>query len=335
MYNKFLDDLTTAGAASSCCCEIPSLGFTNLRCFALLALALMAVAYPASCGCACGSGEWDPYAFLNSAFGEPTSAATGETPAAEEATYRAESYPQGDLLADMPTVSSSELVLDVSGGEPSEKIEGSISLPAKSLLESNGALKDQSEISAILGRAGISSDRAVVVVGNELEGGEPTLVVWLLRYMGQEDVMLLDGDQAAWKAAGLPMASAGPIDEAEYAPRIQSDLLIEGDLPNGVSIADVREFQVYAQDRLPGAISLDSADLVDGGRIEDEAGLEALFARFSPEMPVVVCSDDYPSATLAWYAFELMGFNASIYIRDGADAPASPETSRFARLGRT
>ncbi|MBN1323010.1 MAG: hypothetical protein JW986_03290 [Methanotrichaceae archaeon] len=333
MYNKFLDDLTTAGAASSCCREIPSLGFANLRCFALLALALMSVACPASAGCACGSEEWDPYAFIDAAFGDTASSAGEASPA--KVTYRAESYPRGDLLADMPAVSSSELLLDPSGNEPSEEIAGSISLPAMSLLDSDGALKDPSEISAILGRAGISSDRAVVVVGSDLSSGEPTLVVWLLRYMGQEDVSLLDGDQAAWKTAGLPMASGEPIEEAEYTPRIRAGLLIEGDLPEGVSIADVREFQVYAQDRLPGAISLDTADLVDGGRIEDEADLDAKFVRFSPDRPVVVCSDDYPSATLAWYAFELMGFDASIYIRDGADAPASPETSRFTRLGTT
>ena len=120
---------------------------------------------------------------------------------------RADLFPAPELLKSLDAISEKDVVLDVSSRRsPGEAhIRGGVHIPAKSFFYDNGTLRSVSELAAILGEAGISSEDAVMVYSDSFGSGEATAVLCMLRYLGQEDVRALDGGLDNWIAASLPM----------------------------------------------------------------------------------------------------------------------------------
>ena len=112
----------------------------------VLILSVIVFAPVADAGCACSSaGNWDPYAFLNSDTEDPHAAQTGSVQAsapdnsgsgAQKPIDRLASYPNNEIFKSMKSVSSSDLVIDVSNGDSYAKshIKGESTFPLKSCL---------------------------------------------------------------------------------------------------------------------------------------------------------------------------------------------------------
>ena len=85
-------------------------------------------------------------------------------------------------------------------------------------------LPDPARFAAAMRRAGVTLDRAVVV----MDGGDGSVAArawWLLRHHGHDDVRLLDGGWTAWAAAGgeaatgaadAPYDEGGPVSDAPF-----------------------------------------------------------------------------------------------------------------------
>ncbi|MCA9132048.1 MAG: sulfurtransferase [Planctomycetales bacterium] len=69
-------------------------------------------------------------------------------------------------------------------------------------------LLDRDYWASELGRLGLTHSHPVVVVGDSLP--DSSRVWWLLRYLGWQQVRLLDGGQKAWTDAELPLSSETP-----------------------------------------------------------------------------------------------------------------------------
>ena len=78
-------------------------------------------------------------------------------------------------------------------------------------------------------------------------------------------------------------------------------------------IIDVRPFVEFGKGRIPGSIALDPTNVIKGDKIKNSEDLSAVFSRLDKEKPIVVYSDDYSRSSLATYALQLMGYEASIY----------------------
>ncbi len=79
-----------------------------------------------------------------------------------------------------------------------------------------------------LGKLGLQNGSAVVVVGDSLP--EVARVSWLLRFVGQSDVRLLDGGMKHWTLAKLPVTSESTTFETTTPDiKLQLDLLAEID----------------------------------------------------------------------------------------------------------
>ena len=119
---------------------------------------------------------------------------------------RADSFPNGVILKPMKSVSSSDVVMDVSNVDSyaTSHIKNAIHIPSKNFLNGEGNLKTDEELAKVLGDAGISIDDSVVLYASKESSGEAEFAFLVLRHLGQKDVKLLDGNLADWKAAGLP-----------------------------------------------------------------------------------------------------------------------------------
>jgi thiosulfate/3-mercaptopyruvate sulfurtransferase len=78
-------------------------------------------------------------------------------------------------------------------------------------------LPDPAEFAATLGRFGIDRKTAVVVYDHDT-GAVASRAWWMLRWLGHDEVRLLDGGLATWKALGLPL-EAGEVRVAERSFR--------------------------------------------------------------------------------------------------------------------
>ena len=70
------------------------------------------------------------------------------------------SFPNGEILKSLKSVSSSDVVVDVSNGDSYAKshIENAIHIPTKDFLDGAGNLKTDEELASILGDKGVSRD---------------------------------------------------------------------------------------------------------------------------------------------------------------------------------
>ncbi|MCX8207364.1 MAG: rhodanese-like domain-containing protein [Methanothrix sp.] len=284
----------------------------------VLIVSAMLLSLPSAlAGCACSAGgTWDPYAFLNYNPTLSVSSTTDGRSAALQDDYRAEEFPNGDILRPVPSVSSSDTVLAITEKENSSGgtyVKGALMLSRGSLVNQNGTLKSPEDIASAIGTTGVTPSDRIVVYGDDL--GDAALGFLALKYVGHRDVSLLDGGIDRWRSMGLPVQSTPSVREkSDYIPNKQ-DLVATYDyvMSGEAQIVDARPFRDFGVSRIPGAIHIDSERLKDGDRIADNESLSSLFAPLQRERPVVVYSENLNQASIVWFALQLMGYNATIY----------------------
>jgi len=342
--------------------------FSYLFCVKTLTVVLVAILSAgllipdAFAGCACGgAGNWDPYAFLNSdvpGVQAATTSSSNQASAANIAQSTSEPVKRSDLFLNdqiikpLQSVSSSDLVLDVSNGNDYSRshIKGALLVPSRSFINDDGTVKSVPELTKILSNAGISRNDSVVVYSNNL--GEAAFAFSILRYLGQDNMKVLDGGLDDWTAAGLPSEASQNIKPAaEYTPNPKYEILADYDyVRNGsAQVIDARSFTEFSKGRIPGATSLDPAKVLLSDKVKNGNDLANMFSVLNKDKPVVVYSGDYYQASILSYALQLMGYNASIYTWQdwAAHQPASEKketvlagkstanTDRFKKLGTT
>lgn len=174
------------------------------------------------------------------------------------------------------------------------------------------------------------NDGDTIVVYDDLGNLSAARAWWLLRHAGMRDVLLLDGSLAAWRAAGLPLATGeaqvtpGTV-SLEYGrmPTLDSDAAAA--LPTAGVLLDVRAAERYRGDtepidpragHIPGAISAPAArSLGPDGRFLPAAELRASFERLGVTEHIdvgVYCGSGVTAAHQA-AALEIAGFRAALY----------------------
>jgi thiosulfate/3-mercaptopyruvate sulfurtransferase len=345
-------------------------GIQALFYFGIIISSLVSFTPTANAGCACSGGDnWDPSAFLNSESGVQQAPSSSTQPASANTNAKADvysvasmpktedrtdSFPNGDILKPIKSVSSSDIVVDVSNGDvyTSAHIKNAIHIPTESFLDESGNLKEKQELASVLGNSGISRDDSVVLYGTSESSGEAEFAYWVLSYLGQNEIALIDGSLADWKGAGLPIESSeNKRDVVVYEPGINSTDLAEYDYVKSgqAQISDVRPFSEFSSGRIIGSTAMDPSNIIKGDKIKDANDLDMVFNRLSKDKPIVVYSDDYSRSSLVWFALQLMGYESSIYtwedwkeheFKDVKEDTVSFENknasaSKYKKLGRT
>lgn len=273
-----------------------------------------------------GSGNFNagqPVGSSVSSIGSGTSSSSTRGSAVSNADFveadsRAGLYLMGEYLKPLSSISQDDTMLDVSNQRSKNdgNIIGAVNIPSRSFLNDDGTLKSIEDAAGILGSAGVSSRDSVIVYSDNFSSSESTFVFWLLRYLGQEDVRALDGGLEDWKRASLPLETKQNVhDPAKYAPNPKPELLADYDYvkSGSVQLVDARDFLEYGKGRIPGAAYIGTDSVLEDGRLKSGPALNDTFAKLKNNRPIVVYSSDFMSASLVWYALQLMGFDSRIY----------------------
>ncbi len=238
-------------------------------------------------------------------------------------------------------------LLDARGPSPlshplsANSLEGAIAVTWQQFSEPQdphrgNLLQDQAELGQRLQEVGIDGDRPVIVFGNPSQGwGEEGRIVWMLRSLGHQQAVFVDGGYKALKVAGLSPGkaeSAAPalgnfVPQSQETWQISQEALreaIANQAPNLVLVdtREPREFAgatPYGESRgghLPGAVNLHFSQLLDeqGYLLPDEEIRDRLSdLGITPEQTIVAyCTGGIRSGWLTAVLVEL-GYNAQNY----------------------
>jgi thiosulfate/3-mercaptopyruvate sulfurtransferase len=154
-------------------------------------------------------------------------------------------------------------------------------------------LPSTGDAQAALRRLGVRGTRPVVVY-DDAAGSVAARAWWLLRYLGHDDVRLLDGGLGAWTAAGRPVETGDgtPPEPGDFVARPGAMQVLDADeaaaLARGGVLLDVRTVERYRGEvepidpvagHVPGAVSAPAAAVTGAdGRLLSRDALRARFA---------------------------------------------------------
>jgi thiosulfate/3-mercaptopyruvate sulfurtransferase len=151
-------------------------------------------------------------------------------------------------------------------------------------------------LAKLFGRIGIGAGTTVVAY-DDAGGGFAARLWWLLRYLGHDAVLVLDGGWQAWLAAGLPSRGGEEVrSPAVFRGSPRRDWLVRlEDVPSARLLVDSREPPRYRGEvepldpvagHIPGAVNRYWKDNLDGeGRFRLPRELSAEFDRLAGGVP--------------------------------------------------
>lgn len=178
---------------------------------------------------------------------------------------------------------------------------------------------------AAVGALGIS-DGAAIVVYDSIGLLSAARAWWNLTVYGAKNVKILDGGLPAWKAVGLPLDTAAPVAPApaSFTVKIDTGRIADLDAVVGVlssgsaTVVDARSAARFRGEvpepraglrsgHMPGAKNVPHSEIVQDGRLADDATLRAAFAEVDRSKPIVTSCGSGVSAAILWLALESLG----------------------------
>jgi len=246
-------------------------------------------------------------------------------------------------LADARATSNS-IVLDIRGADYEKShIAGAVSAPYgifRGPKENPGQLFDVEALEAKLEKIGLKKDQSIVVVSagaNSTDFGAAARVYWTLKSTGFTDLSVLNGGQASWVAAGLPVnaekTTLPPTElELSFNQKWSASTDEVKQIVNGkasATLVDARLAPFYTGDKahpaakqpgtIPGAINHAFTSFFDGkspamSKAPDVSALKKTLGANSNKTVVSFCNTGHWAAA-HWFAVsEVAGIeNAKLY----------------------
>lgn len=244
-----------------------------------------------------------------------------------------------DELAEM--MEKGEVVV-VSARSPKDyekvHIPGAVNLWHKDLYKEGdiqALLKSPEEIAEILGSLGISADKTIVVYdsGKAKFAGR---IYWILKYMGAQDVNILDGHMKMWRKGRKPVTKdVTEITAAEFVPAPVNSIYASIDYvkshlgkPDFVLLDaraedeyDGKKGETKRKGHIPGSVRLDYVEVLnEDGTMKLKADLTKVFADagVTPDKDVVIYCETSVRAGIVFLALDSILGYPKVRVYDGA-----------------
>ena len=214
-----------------------------------------------------------------------------------------------------------------------------------------GQIPPTEQIAELIGSLGVDNDDHVVIVPwgtDSSEFGGATRVYWTFKYLGHDEVSILDGGWRQYDAAGLERVAtpATPV-AAEFVAEVRPELRattpdVEAALAEGVKLVDGRpEEQFLGQGKspvvrvpgtIPGAVNIPhskfySAEYASFALPETVLALAEGVGLAADEKNIVFCNTGH-WASIAWFALHEVGGNKNTAMYDGSMAEWAADPAR-------
>jgi thiosulfate/3-mercaptopyruvate sulfurtransferase len=189
-------------------------------------------------------------------------------------------------------------------------------------------LPDPAELANKLAAIGINSQKTLVVAYDDSRFAFAARLWWLLRYLGHQQVALLDGGFSGWQKSGYAVTNQLPKPQpGKFVPEIQSDWVVDintvkvrKDLPN-VVLVDSREGDRYRGERepidpiaghIPGAVNYPWQDVSDSqGYVKPVSEQQQRWKDIQQAEEILVYCGSGVSACVNLLSLEMAGIQAA------------------------
>lgn len=157
--------------------------------------------------------------------------------------------------------------------------------------EPTGLIKSPTDLAKAFGEMGISNTNQIIIYDGS-KNKYAARVYWILKYLGAENVKILEKDMKAWRSSRVPLTKAPSKTQATtFTPKVNMDIIVDMAWMKthlkdaGVVIVDVRDALEFAgtstkqksPGHIAGAVNLNWETLVnEQGVLKDKASMESL-----------------------------------------------------------
>ncbi len=204
-----------------------------------------------------------------------------------------------------------------------------------------GKIPPTDQIAGLIASLGIDSDDHVVIVPwgtDSSEIGSATRVYWTFKYLGHEDVSILDGGWRQYDAnGGARVAEPVQPEPAEFEVDLQEDLLattdeVQAALDNGIALVDGRPPEQFRGESksgvvaragtLPGSVNIPhfelySAEYARFAQPETVRALTEAVNLAADQENITFCNTGH-WASVAWFAISEVQGNKNTSMYDGS-----------------
>ncbi|MVT00055.1 sulfurtransferase [Devosia marina] len=214
-----------------------------------------------------------------------------------------------------------------------------------------GQIPPAEQIAELIGSLGIDGDDHVVIVPwgtDSSEFGGATRVYWTFKYLGHDEVSILDGGWRQYDAQGGERVAEAAVPEAtEFPYEVREELrattadveaalaagtkLVDG-RPNAQFLGEAKSPVARVAGTIPGAVNLEnsavySAEYASFARPETIAALAEGIGLGADEDNIVFCNTGH-WASVVWFALHEVGGNKNTAMYDGSMAEWTADPAR-------
>ncbi|MXZ90884.1 MAG: sulfurtransferase [Chloroflexi bacterium] len=212
-------------------------------------------------------------------------------------------------------------------------LRGAVSVPFKKLQGPDGKLAEPEQLASAFGNVGLSDDVSPVLYDHQ-DGRNAAMAVWVLEYLGRDDVHIMDLRYESWKEQGRevlyrPVPTEARPFTVQLTPSLRASLDDVAD-PGNTILLDTRTTEEFDGNvemdhrpgHIPGAVNLPHAETAgaDGNLLIDEFELRerlGIVGIANNDSVIAYCRSGV-RASVAWLAMRQAGYDVRLY--DGSYA---------------
>ena len=194
---------------------------------------------------------------------------------------------------------------------------------------------DSDDFISKIEKIGIDNNTMVVIYDDSIIAA--CRVFWMLKYIGHDKVVILDGGYKSWLDAGYPVTDLIPEKNKKktFEKNIKDDIYCDIDYVkaniggNSVSLVECRSYERYLgkneplypkAGHIPGAICIDSKSLLcENLKIKSRKELENIFKSVEKKEDIIFSCGSGVNAALVFTALDEIGRRGKIYIGGFSD----------------
>ncbi|MEA3496422.1 MAG: rhodanese-like domain-containing protein [Bacteroidota bacterium] len=188
-----------------------------------------------------------------------------------------------------------------------------------------GMLKSTTAIASILGKAGISRNKTILVYCNT--GVNAGRLYWILKYMGCPNVYMINGHMKGWRAARKAVTrTATKVSPTTFKPVINKSILVNKSYvksklnSSSTVIVDVRKKEKYDAGHIGKAINIPHKKFLSDTKIKSTATCKSIFtaAGVTSDKEIILYCKSSARAGLLFFILKEQLKYPNVKVYDGA-----------------
>lgn len=225
---------------------------------------------------------------------------------------------------------SNVVLVDARGASDYKKthIKGAVNLDVEKLCNNSpieGILKSPSQLASIFGKHGISEDKTIVIYCKT--GVRAGRMYWILKYLGANDVRMLNGQLNAWFKARKPITKSPTKPKAvAFSPSVNSKLKVDKSYVSSkmnsgsVVLVDTRKAEDFNAGHIGNAVNIPHKQFLSGKKCKSNSSLSSILKGkgVTKNKEVILYCKTSTTAGLAYFIMASLLNYPDVKLYDGA-----------------